>query len=543
MAKLIPFDFDFNLLKPSEREVVSAILSHPDNGWMVSPGFPIHIADSRESEGDIVMVHPTYGVWLVETTEWQVHQATGGYRYQNGKTVNKVKQINRSSHLLVDYFNEKLPFHFDKQIGTILAFPNVKQHNGELRGFPGVIFTSRELHDIKTALDKCVRKDAYKEVRNLNHDQAWANSVAQLLAPTFTVDIEPKANYTYLRRQLEQVSLIQYKSIMSMSANSKVMIEGGAGSGKTRVAIDWAEKSSEHHRVLLTCSNRLLGRKFADKFKNVQNIIAGPFLDLALGFEGMPAIDVVENEEWWTGPGINHLRKYFSDVVESFDTVIVDEAQDFPIEHLEWLENIWNPDSGGNFVLLGDLGQDILKKGPGSFPSTANFAQVKLAFNTRNPSNVAALVKLVGKNFAAEPAPISFYVSDIHLRVANNLKQQKEALIKCIEDANNEDFGIDDILVIPCKKELRDKLNKWDLAGSGIAPGRKLTFERTYRSKGLESPYVVVLIEPNSDMTNIHKYVAFSRSTFRLVVIADTKTKRNLFSKLRRNNIQFVNFE
>ena len=84
--------------------------------------------------------------------------------------------------------------------------------------------------------------------------------VVQTLRPDAELVWDDEAQARRARRRMDDVCDERVRTLETIDANRKVVVTGGAGSGKTRLAMSWARRAvARGSRVLLTCYNDPLG--------------------------------------------------------------------------------------------------------------------------------------------------------------------------------------------------------------------------------------------------------------------------------------------
>ncbi|HEY5664089.1 MAG TPA: UvrD-helicase domain-containing protein, partial [Ilumatobacter sp.] len=81
--------------------------------------------------------------------------------------------------------------------------------------------------------------------------------------------------------------------------------------------------------------------------------------------DGMPPLEVPDDadREWWDTVEIGHLLDYWDETTERFDTIIVDEAQDFSPIWIELLTRLLDPDGPRRLLMLADESQEVYERG------------------------------------------------------------------------------------------------------------------------------------------------------------------------------------
>ncbi len=154
----------------------------------------------------------------------------------------------------------------------------------------------------------------------------------------------------------------------------KIKIKGIPGSGKTFLAKYYAvQESKKPNKVLFLCYNILLGEELKINFKDMDNITVLTFEDfintLGISFED----EITYKEEKRNLKNvpkeveINYLKQNIEDKVSEaidlyqFDTLIIDEAQDFSEEYWDFFELLVN-ENKAKWAIFYDVKQNLTHK-------------------------------------------------------------------------------------------------------------------------------------------------------------------------------------
>ena len=224
------------------------------------------------------------------------------------------------------------------------------------------------------------------------------------LAPTFgaRLDLEGQA---LVRLGGEQTEVLR-----SLVAGSRLCVRGGAGTGKTLLALEVARAAAlEGKRVLLTCFNIALARWLAETVASwgplAQRVRAATFHDLCLEVAGAvgdvpppPAQgDKSAASDYWNV----RLPECLLSALEAgklprYDAVVVDEGQDFHRDWFDLLEGCLRDTAAGEFVIFHDPAQDIFGTGCRMPP----FPVTTLGVNFRNTRRIAEYLGTFGERAA-----------------------------------------------------------------------------------------------------------------------------------------------
>ena len=190
-------------------------------------------------------------------------------------------------------------------------------------------------------------------------------------------------------KQIVQVTDEQLEVLTDIEANSRILVQGGAGTGKTLIAQSFAKNLAEREKtVLLLFFNRGITSMVRYAFERGGKVQVSTFSSLAKR--------LVEKEfpEWWEAQV--HKGDDFWDTVlplklldipqhalPKFDAIIVDEGQDFKPGWFEFLALLLRDPKSSHFVVLLDSNQDIFNHWE-HFPCSPPPARKLLKKNCRN---------------------------------------------------------------------------------------------------------------------------------------------------------------
>lgn len=225
------------------------------------------------------------------------------------------------------------------------------------------------------------------------------------LAPSFGARLELDSQ-AIVRLSDEQVEVLR-----SVVAAPRLCVRGGAGSGKTLLALELARAAAlEGRQVLLTCFNialaRWIGELVASWGPLADRVRAATFHDLcreAAAATGEippppPPGDKRAADAYWNESLPERLLAALeSGRLPRYDAVVVDEGQDFHRDWFDLLEGLLRDPRQGSFVIFHDPAQDIFGTGcrlP-SYPATV------LGVNFRNTRSIAGLLCGLAERAAA----------------------------------------------------------------------------------------------------------------------------------------------
>lgn len=178
---------------------------------------------------------------------------------------------------------------------------------------------------------------------------------------------KPELHTEILRRQkeLEDKLVIQQKPILNLVAfNDRVIVEGGAGTGKSMIGIEVAKRKADKGlRVACLCFNQLIGKWMNDQLSELKqpNLIAGSIYSVLFRMTGVTVPNDIP-PDWWEKDAIDLIEEKLTDPdfagVATFDYVVIDEAQDILARPALWNCLKLFIEGGlddGKFLILGDF--------------------------------------------------------------------------------------------------------------------------------------------------------------------------------------------
>lgn len=520
MGTLVPEDFPLgDLRNDAERRVVEAFRDQLSDNWLILPD--VSMRDGRDRQADIVLVHADMGVAVVEV-KGHVPSIVRGVWKAHGSRMEPqpVDQARDNSYALRDRLRGAHPALAHLKVEYGVAFPNCSAVNGALP--PGVnaaqILLSDSLLEARTAVNVLM---TYAYGNSPIGNEA-VQAIVDMLRPNTEFSLDPEARARRARLRLEQICAQHVRVLERLDANRRVVVTGAAGTGKSRLVVAWAIRAANRgERVLVTCYNDPLGAALRERLPDLENLTVGPFLRLARGFDGMPALDGVDetDPDVWDIDIAGHLQRHWHQVRDRFDTIIIDEAQDFSPVWIAQLMQLLDPEGPRRVLMVADERQTFYERGFRLPPADDGWTHCELVGNCRNTFEIADLLRrhLGG----ARPPATGPEGEVVEFRPATTLD---EAIGHAGDEVDRlvEADGIDPqrVLFATFSRATRDVLyERLGMVRWEDGTEHTLACETVRRSKGLEYDYVVLVAGPDDDVTDAMLYVGCSRAISGLTVI------------------------
>jgi hypothetical protein len=364
---------------------------------------------------------------------------------------------------------------------------------------------------------------------------AWARTVEAFFRQTFDLLPDIHAHVGAQQRAFTRMSgeFLRFFEGIEMR-DYRLRLCGVAGCGKSLVARHAFERAAARgRRPLLLCYNRALKEKLKATagpggLVETWNGFCKSFLD---GCGDSVNFDAELSAAFWRGI---EQRVIGHTVPEAwrFDTIIVDEGQDFEPEWWEILRLFAR--EGAEWLWLEDPDQNVR-----GTPRLAleNFVTLRVRGNYRSPATIAAFVRAALPEFAFEPvnplpgrgARVSWW---------NDPEEQIAAIAAIVGERMREGFAADDIVILTARGLNRSVLagrnrvgtfairrfESYDEFGNQIYTEGQIRFDSVRRFKGGEAAAVILAdVDPDPRRIDLERrllYAGMTRATVALDVLA-----------------------
>jgi len=533
--------------RSAERKVYHAFSEQIPDGvtifysvsWLGRPGK----GPPTDGEADFVVAHPKHGLVVVEVKGGRIIYDGNRDRWfsrdRRGKMhpiVDPFEQAKRTKYALISKIKQ-LPAWKGKwvDVGHGVIFPDSARPDGSMGiDAPHQIMAFAE--DVK-GLDKWMESVFHFWVEQDDMEGVFGprgmEMVEKLFAPSFDLRHPLAADLAEDERRILRLTEEQFTILDLLSRRRRVGIRGGAGTGKTMLALEKARRlASEGFRTLLTCYNRPLAEDLASRTVGVENLTVMNFHQLCHSMARKADCPVADPEGETPPP--EYFEKELPAALlkaleclreERFDAVVVDEGQDFAEDWWTALQfALSDPDYGILYVFFDD--NQRVYHHVGVLPQDLDIYPL-----TRNLRNTVPIHKLAcafyegGELRAGGPMgrPPEFIEAVTEHAAAKETSRVLHRLI------HEEHLSPGDVAVLTGRSRDSSELSKEGRIGAyEVTDGRhpdpkKVVFDSIRRFKGLERP-VAVLVELEEVMGSPETlYVGLTRANTHLVVIGTSE--------------------
>lgn len=534
----------------AERKVLEA-LEILDDKWHIFHSLEWRYIDNRDGEKigetDLVIFHPDLGILVVEVKAGGVRVEGGRWYYDNAfdGSLDKMKmspfeQARRNRFALEKILKKT-------SLGTDILDSTALTHTA---WFPDITWKAPlppEAPNLGFILDEKHLGNPEKQLRSILHQaepagSKWSpNSVdtlVQTLAPAVNLMPSLGARLGTIRDRLFKMTRGQITALRALRKQTKLLVEGCAGSGKTLLAVQLAhDHLREGRQVLFTCYNKNLAEYVHSEFQGNPSICVMNFHDLTnkLCDKGGIPYNVPEDMEakrlFFESGAADLLMQVPDSVLPKYDTIIVDEALDFKDAWWIALESLGRQDF--SYYIFYDRCQNLYND-LNQWSPPFKTEPIVLDQNVRNTKQIGEYAaKLGGLTISSEyvvtngPTPViktyeqSTDIPGILKNVIDDLTKRQSIspnniVVLSPYKYDNERFGIKDFI------ESHKNLISRD-AVSGVQGKVRLSTIQSF--KGLEADVVILCgidgHQPACKPANL--YVGATRARSLLYVIQKAK--------------------
>ncbi len=521
-----------NISERSEQKVADA-LSTLDDNWTILHSISWQsIRNGREGDGeaDFALVHPRYGIIIVEVKGGGISTSLGKWTSRNRYGVvndikNPYQQATDSKHALLEWLRSRLG-EFKPSILHAVCFPDMSDLPAlGPAANPEITWSRDDLKNIGAAVGRTIR---HWEMRAAISPD-FLEKIVDALAPTVTVSVRLSTRSADAEERILQLTAEQIAALAGIRASRGGLVVGPAGSGKTLLAVARAQQLiADGFRTLLLCYNELLGSQLEARLAVSNGSRAGTFHALCLSEAVRAKLPMPTNPDqcWWETEAPLLLMEAAAANSLEFDAVVVDEAQDFAPSWLEALRCVLKPGATSPFYAFADPNQELWGR------DWRSGSEWDFVFGlTRNLRNTRPISERALNALQMEPSKFGVDGPEPTWRIVPERKALLRETLSVIESMIDEGFTPDNLIVLCESAEMVRKLRE-EIVGPfslGRWGSRGIPVESIARFKGMENEAAVIVFDDGCDAVNrTSAYVALSRPRTTLAVVGSPLKRRFL---------------
>jgi hypothetical protein len=479
-------------------------------------------------EIDFVIINSSGRVMFVEQKNGPMVELSGKLikEYRSGAKKDVAQQIFRS----MDLVHKKFKQHANGlalEPDYLICLPEYRVKNISSVGIDGSnIVDSSKYDSIAKRIEKIIPVTEADEFRFKTLMEFFSD--AYDLIPDIHSQIDVQRSH-FLRRA---GYLTEVLNNLEMSPY-RLKVSAIAGSGKSLFATSFYQKQikAKNHPALV-CFNRSLAERLKARLRpgGYINTFHGLCNDFLESIDEKPDFTRSDEPGFWTSV-LEQVTAADIPKDWQFDSLIVDEGQDFEEEWFEILKLFLKKDGG--ILWLQDPLQNIYERA--SF-ELEGFVHYRCNKNYRTPSILAEYIRdTLDVEFEAENE-----LSGLGVKVheVEKPEAQIDTVFEILKDLMAAGFSSEDIAIISCKGAQKsvfsgfDKIGKYalkkytgdyDMHGNQQYTSGEISFDSIYRFKGNQSPAVILVdvdsLEPKTDQEKALLFCGMTRATVRLDIV------------------------
>lgn len=539
MAKMFPKEFNADFITFSEREFYLALQNQLNDNYHVfySVNWITNSEGDRiNSECDFLIFNNQLGYLTIEVKggkkicfengEWRLYSSKARNEKWRVLKESPFKQSNKSMYYFKEQFFNEYKYKFKGIYGSAVAFP---LYNIDFDELPSE--ANSEITIDYSDMDRLSQK--INDIFHFWKSNSYTfNTITSRVRKDFLNLVNKKISYSiaagalieYKNKKLNAINKVQDYILDFLKNYKQVIIKGGAGTGKTWIAMKKALRiSKKDKKVLFLMYNNNLMKFIRNKIGNNTNIEIYTFHKLVKKIIGKEKfLKIYKNNKDLEDVDDIILNYEF----KKYDGIVIDEAQDFTENWGFVVKNLLKKDKESYFYVFYDPDQNIFNRNMENnyFMDNKEFVLTK---NLRNTKNIYKWIKKrtgLGKN-VKNNSLIGVSPNFHSFTKKSNAKIHLENLINRF--LKNENVKNESIIILSnVRKENSILKNTERLSSYKIVEKscdkktnkNEIKYSTLHNFKGLEADIVIYLKHQNKYNNTEKDYVAFTRAKYYLII-------------------------
>ncbi len=474
----------------------------------------------EKSEADFVVLSPDYGFLCLEVkggygirvddNEWTILDHTYGDRKLSRSPY---EQAEASMYFFKNAYANEYSIDYQGIFGAGVIFPFYAVNDIEKLSNRSEVCTidSTGLNDLYNRIKKLFKYWSGSSFGFRLYEKNQHKTFVEIIRKRIAIDAAAGALVKYKERQLDVINRVQDGYIYFLSNIRQFYVRGGAGTGKTWIAMKMAELEAQdpNKKVLLLCASPHLAKMMWEKTdKTIQVYDIESLIN-----------KISKNPQAYKAPKYAGVVDSVEEDVEKYDAIFIDEAQDFS-EDLAFLAKSLLVDEKES--RLGVFYDDIQVVRNDSFGdafmiSTPPFLLHENIRNTANIYSWAMENTELGTDVIVNPVEGPWPVTE-NINDKKHLAHRLENLFKkFLED---EDLSSNSLVILVENTEnfingFGGAIAKWKLVKEYTNDKDEIKVSSVVDFKGLESD-MIIYIHGQKTADNLN-YIAYTRARYYLL--------------------------
>ncbi|MBQ8464591.1 MAG: NERD domain-containing protein [Alphaproteobacteria bacterium] len=523
MAIMFPKNISEYMPTDSERFVYEELRKQLPDTYMVfySVEWSKEINGHRESsEADFIITNPNYGFIClevkggsriyIEDNEWFVEDSIYGARKLKRSPY---KQAEESMYYFRDlyYKSAHIGYNGIYAAGVVFPFFNIENLSTQLSNRENeCTIDASKMANLTKAIHNIFKLRAGNHYGTNLYSPSEHKALLELIRKRIAISAAAGYLVKYISNQMDVINRVQDNYIYFLSNYHQFYIRGGAGTGKTWIAMKMAKNDSlSGKKVLFICKSKYLAEMVRNKLP----------VDVEVKDLNSMIMQIVTNTSIINYETYEGLSNFIKDDIEKYDAIYVDEAQDFNEELAFIIRGLLRDENKSKLGVFYDDVQKIRKDcfGDAFMIDSKPFL---LRENIRNTSNIYSyamdnteLGQDVIRNPVEGPNPMKENIRD-----RKHLTQRLENLLK--EYIIDEHLSTASIVILfedmkQAKFYIDNEIAQWSFITDRKPENNKEIYVcSAFDYKGLEAD-MVIYVRSKEASRNIN-YIAYTRAKYYL---------------------------
>ena len=569
MARLIPSFMD-ERTPPGERDVFNLLAAGPDD-WVA-----LHSLDlapwnrGLRTEIDFVIIVPETGIICVEVKSHESITFDGHRWYPESISRSPFKQASDGRHTFHRRLVELAPQFRGVPVVHCCIFPRAPfDLSPNLSVQPWELVDSRVFRmfdsgnafckDLRVRMEQSILADG--NLKQLNHPLTpyQIDSIVKFCMPVQKLRSNTREEIRRREEEIEKILREQQRPVLQLSAwNDRLIVTGGAGTGKTLIAMEIARRAAEEgRRVALLCYNQLVGDWMKQKIEQtgpvLPNLIAGRAIRIIAEMAGVVIPDKPPRNFWDTELPQQieeHLIEPDFKVDAIFDYLVLDEAQDLLARPWLWQCLTLFLSGGvdrGSFAFFGDFENHVFAERKSmqqvltALDATSRPVHWKLSENCRNYRIIGdTAVRLAGLNGPVYSGYLRTggSVQNYDIFFYNDEQDQLNKLGQWLREFKTQGYKPSEITLLSFRADHLSAAAQLKYTGYKLSPawqtGNLTSYASIQAFKGMENKIIILTDVVISDMDFCRDlfYIGMTRATEGIRVLCDKGSQETLLKWL-----------
>jgi hypothetical protein len=409
--------------------------------------------------------------------------------------------------------------------------------------------------DLKARMQRSIAADANIAPLNAPLSRDQVDSILKYCLPIQKRHPGAREEIERRQEQMEKFLREQQKPVLQLAdLNNHLIVSGGAGTGKTLIAMEIARRAAEKgNRVALLCFNQLVGEWMRRQVEGISppnpNLVTGRAIQVMADLTGLE-IPKAPTREFWETTLPQKLEERLTDpdfrATAIFDYLIIDEAQDLLARPHLWAclsQFLVGGFDNGKFTLFGDFDNQVLAErqtmtqtlaalDASAYPSRWRFTEN--CRNYRIVGDTAVSLSGLGNSVYAGYMRTGGGVENYDITFYEHERAQLDKLSQWIKDFKAQGYKPSEITLLSFRSDEASAANRLRNEGFKLRPawnaGDFTGYASVHSFKGMENKAIILTdVAPGEREFDRHLfYTGMTRATESVRVLCDKTCQSTL---------------